>query len=84
MNRYILRFRGEGIKPETDVEVIRSLPHTKVIDEDSPRMLLVEAPKEELETAIDTLKNWMMSEERSYSIPDTRPHVIHNPTRDRK
>lgn len=84
MNRYILRFRGEGEKPETDVEVIRSLPHLKVLDEDSPRMLLVEAPEEELQPAMDALPNWLMSEERSYKVPETRPRVAHPPTRDRK
>jgi hypothetical protein len=80
MNRYILRFRGQGSKPSADVELIRSLPHATVLDEDSARMLLVEAPVEELQTAMHSLPGWVMAEERIVHLPDSRPRVVHPPT----
>ena len=74
MNRYILRFRGAGRKPAADVERVRALPQTTVLD-DSSRMLLVEAPAEELETALKDLPDWSMSEEQTLTLPDPRPRV---------
>ena len=74
MTRYILRCRGEGTKPSAAVEAIRSLPHATVIDE-AGRMLLVEAPKDELTTALHTLSNWVLAEEQIYTVPDPRPHI---------
>jgi len=74
MNKYILRFRGKGMKPDEDVELIRSLPETTVLD-DSARMLLVEAPEDELRTAMQSLPEWVMAEEKFIPIPDPRPRV---------
>src|SRR5262249_44326008 len=74
MCRYILRFRGEGTRPEKDVEFIRSLPETTVLD-DSPRMLLVEAPEDVLRGALQSLPDWVMVEEKSIPLPDPRPKV---------
>ncbi len=79
MDRYILRFRGDGSKPVDDVEMIRALPHTKIVDEDSSRMLLVEAPKEELLSAMELLPNWILADERMLSIPTPpRPAILKN------
>ncbi len=75
MNRYILRFRGQGSKPAADVEIIRSLPHTTVLDEESARMMLVEAPADELKTAMRSLPDWVMTEERMLQLPDPRPRI---------
>ncbi|MCI0337670.1 MAG: hypothetical protein L0226_08840 [Acidobacteria bacterium] len=77
MNRYILRYRGQGAKPKEDVEMIRSLPETTIFDETS-RMLLVEAPEEVLRTALKSLTNWVMTEERFIPMPDPpRPKTRH-------
>lgn len=76
MNRYILRFRGQGSKPVDDVEIIRSLPNATVLDEESARMLLVEADAKELQTAMESLPGWVMTEERTLRLPDPpRPRV---------
>jgi len=74
MKRYILRYRGEGTRPEKDVELIRSLPETTVLD-DSPRMLLVEAPEDPLRGALQLLPDWVMVEEEFIPLPDPRPKV---------
>jgi hypothetical protein len=74
MKRYILRYRGEGTRPERDVELIRLAPETTVID-DSPRMLLVEAPEDVLRKTLQSLPDWVMVEEEFIPLPDPRPKV---------
>ncbi|MGH9834031.1 MAG: hypothetical protein ACRD9Y_13505, partial [Blastocatellia bacterium] len=74
MKRYILRYCGEGTRLERDVELIRSLPETTVLD-DSPRMLLVEAPEDALRKALESLPDWVMVEEKFIPLPDPRPKV---------
>ena len=44
MARFIVRYRGKGKKPAADVEQFRGLEQTKVLEE-TPRMLLLEAPE---------------------------------------
>ncbi len=78
MNRFILRFRGSGPKPVEDVERIRALKDAVVLDDSSPRMLLVEAPQVELKALIDALPNWIMTPERMIPVPDPRPKLRHS------
>ncbi|MDX2032930.1 MAG: hypothetical protein SF339_19795 [Blastocatellia bacterium] len=78
MSRYILRFRGQGKKPAHDVAVIRALPGATVVD-DTNRMLLVEAPADELQLALKSLPDWVMTEEQILPLPDPRPRVHHPP-----
>lgn len=73
MSRYILRFRGKGSMPADDVDRIRALPDTKVLDESSSRMLLVEAPENTLRTALESLPHWAICPEKTIELPDTRP-----------
>ena len=74
MPRFILRFRGKGARPIKDVEQIKALPETTVLD-DSSRMLLVEAPAADLRAAVSTLTDWVVAEERMISLPDPRPKL---------
>jgi hypothetical protein len=39
-------------------------------------MLLIEAPANELRSAVSSMPQWVLSEERHISIPDPRPKVI--------
>ena len=73
-DRYILRYRGEGPIPAEDAERIRGLDGVSVIDSTS-RMLLVEAPQEELEQLVASMPEWVISEERMVSRPDPRPKL---------
>jgi hypothetical protein len=73
MSRFILRFRGTGLKPAEDVERICALRNTTVLDDSSPRMLLVEAPEAELKALVDAMPGWVMTQERMISLPDPRP-----------
>jgi len=73
MNRFILRYRGEGSKPVGDVDRIRSLQGTKVLDESSARMLLVEGPEPVLKALMESMPEWVLTPERAIPLPDPRP-----------
>jgi len=75
MGRFILRFRGTGPKPAEDIERIHALPQATVLDDSSPRMLLVEAPEAELKALIDLMPGWVMTPERMIPLPDPRPKL---------
>jgi hypothetical protein len=73
MSRFILRYRGAGAKPTEDVDRIRRLPHLHVLDDSSPRMLLVEGSPDDLQALVGLLRDWTVSQERTYRLPDPRP-----------
>ncbi len=75
VKRYVLRFKGAGAKPATDVARIRALPKLKVLDDASSRMMLVEAPEAELPSLMHALPHWVMSEERMIPLPDPQQKV---------
>ncbi len=75
MDRFILLFRGKGPKPVEDVERFRALQNTTVLDDSSPRMILVEAPEAELKKIIDTMPGWIISKEKMIPLPDQRPKI---------
>jgi hypothetical protein len=76
MNRFILRYRGEGPKPAEDVERIRSLEQVRVLDDSSPRMLLVEGPGTGLKTLVASMPQWVLTPERMIPLPDPRPKPL--------
>lgn len=82
MDRFIVRYKGAGLKPQQDVARIRALPQTTVLD-DSARMLLVAAPEAELRSLIDALSDWVMSAEQTLTLPDPRPKVLRGPNKNR-
>jgi hypothetical protein len=73
MNRFILRYQGEGPKPAEDVSRIRSLQNIKVLDESSPRMLLVEGPGANLKALVESMPEWVLTPQRMIPLPDPRP-----------
>jgi hypothetical protein len=72
MRRFILRYRGKGSKPEEDVDRIRSLEDIEVVDESSPRMLLVEGPEAGLKALLESMSQWVLTPERMIPLPDPR------------
>ena len=76
MKRFILRYRGAGAAHPNDIGKIRALPDTTVVDDSSPRMLLVEAPEHTLRAAVSEMPNWIMSPEQSIELPDPRPKIV--------
>ncbi|MSR58641.1 MAG: hypothetical protein EXS05_13470 [Planctomycetaceae bacterium] len=75
MPRFILRYVGKGTKPEQDVERVKALGGLKVLDESSPRMVLVEAPETPLTRLMESLPDWNQTAERFVPLPDSRPKV---------
>jgi hypothetical protein len=73
MSRFILRYQGEGSKPAEDVNRIRSLQNIKVLDESSPRMLLVEGAGARLKALVESMPEWVLTQERMIPLPDPRP-----------
>ena len=73
MDRFILRFQGKGIKPAEEIERLCKQAGARVLDDSSPRMVLVEAAEEALRAALDRTSNWVMSRERSYALPPRHP-----------
>lgn len=76
--RFVLRYRGEGPKPDEDVAKVRELAGTVVVDSSS-RMLLVESEPEPLRRLVDDLPDWVMDVERTYQVPDTRKKIAGPP-----
>lgn len=81
MARFILRYRGAGSRPAAVVDNIRRLDGANIVD-DSGRMLLVDAPEQSLRGVLGEDKDWVVSPERSFPIPDTRKKVERPPSGD--
>lgn len=62
--KYIIRYRGSGPKPLAMLDLIRAHPSTRILDEESPRMLLVEGP-ESLTKLFEGKPNWSVTRLRS-------------------
>ena len=77
--RFVVRFRGDSAKPAEDLERIRSLPQATVLEESSPRMLLVESDEQPLRELIDSLPDWVLAPEQETPLPDTRQRIKRPP-----
>ena len=73
MPRFILRYRGPAPEAAKDIERIRALRQVKVLDDSSPRMLLVEAPEAKMNSLMASMSGWIMTPEQMVSLPDPRP-----------
>jgi hypothetical protein len=69
-----LRYRGEGSIPTKDLGRIKGSKDVEVLDQTS-RMLLVVAPKEELDRVVRTDGEWIVIPERTMSLPDPSPKL---------
>jgi hypothetical protein len=76
--RLVLRYQGEGAPSATDVERVRDLPDSVIVDS-SPRMLLVECEPERLGALVEELPGWVMTPEQTYEVPDVRQRVVGPP-----
>ena len=76
--RFVLRYRGEGALPEADVAQVHGLAGAEVVDS-SPRMLVVESEPDRLGALVESLPDWVMAPDQSYTVPDTRKKVERPP-----
>ena len=77
--RFVLRYRGDGPKPEADVERVRRLPEATMVDESSGRMMLVESDEGPLRELVESLPDWVAAPEQRIPVPDTRKRVKRPP-----
>jgi len=80
--RFVLRFGGDGAKPADDVERIRKLPEVELLDETSPRMMLVESHEQPLRELVESLPGWVLAPEQAIPLPDTRQRIKRTRRRD--
>ena len=82
MSKYILRSDETGPYTSNDVaERIDALSSVKVVDQSSPKMLLVDGPDDIVGELADSLPGWTASPEQTVPIPDTRPMPEQNTPR---
>ena len=75
MRRYIARFRGVGPSPSETVEKVKQIDATTILDE-SPRMMLIEAPDDSALRAVLDPSTWLLSEETFYDVPSPQEKVV--------
>ncbi len=68
MRRFVLLHKGRGNPPKEDCERIQALPGVRIIDDELPRLLLVEAKEEELRDLITQMPSWVMTAETSVTL----------------
>jgi hypothetical protein len=78
-SRFVLRYQGEGARPEADVARIRGLGGASIVDESSSRLLLVDAEEERLRELVGSMPDWVMAPEQTFAVPDTRKRVERPP-----
>ena len=71
MKRFIVRYTGKGDPPGELAEVVRAAPDLDLV-EAAGRMLLVEGPRTVLERIIASRPDWLLAEEATVPLPDTR------------
>jgi hypothetical protein len=77
--RFILRYGGDGPKPDADVDRIRAVSGATVVDE-SARMLLVESDEAALRQTVESLApGWVLARESVVKVPDTRKKIRRPP-----
>ena len=74
VQRFILRNSQSGGLDPLVRSRLSALPDVTVIDE-SPRMVLLDAPPGVLEAALANVPGWEIVPERFTPLPDTRPRV---------
>lgn len=78
MQRFVLRFTGQGAAPAADLERISTAAGVSVIDT-SARMVLVEASAAAGSRLADDLTGWIFVPEQSLPLPDPRRRPVAAP-----
>jgi len=76
--KFVLRYRGEGTKPDAHLAQVRGLADAVVL-ESSSRMLLGESDPEPLRQLVDALPDWVMAPEHAFVVPDIRMKILGPP-----
>jgi hypothetical protein len=76
MEKYILRYRGQGIMPDEEARHILESADATILD-DSARMVLVEAVGAKLKAAVAGMDQWSVSPEHTVPLDDPYPRPEH-------
>lgn len=79
MARLIVRYRGQGSRPESVIRQIRQMPNVSIVD-DSDRMLLVDGPEAPLRDLLQPFDDWLIAAEKKYPIPGNRKRIERPPS----
>jgi hypothetical protein len=63
-SHFVLYYAGPNAPSRVDELKIRSIPGLTVLDQASPKLLLVDAPNEELQEAMRQLEGWTFEREQ--------------------
>ena len=74
MKRYIILYRGEGEKPDADVQKIRGASGVTVLDETS-KTLFVEGADADLKQVVGDLDLWSLEPEKTYRVSPPRARI---------
>ncbi len=74
MPRFVVRFRGQGKRPQDAVDRVQRIEGASIL-EDSDRMMLVDASEQALQRALTPETDWIITPEVTYPMPDTRKRV---------
>jgi len=69
--RFVVRWEGPDSPPAGAVARLRGIAAFEILDA-TPRMLLVEAPEEELRAVVEGMPGWLLVPEKRIERPDPR------------
>lgn len=75
MSQYLLMFEGAERPPKQEMDKIRALPGLVILDERAQKFFLVDYPNREIVDIIQSFKDWAISEQQTYRIPNIYPGV---------
>lgn len=77
MSNYILQYIGDGTPDTQQVQEIIHACHLRIIDDSlSPRTILLELMENDITKVRPEFgKNWSLTPEKEYRVPDTRRKI---------
>jgi hypothetical protein len=73
-SRFILRYRGTGEIPQTDLNRVKAAKGVRVVEQ-TARMLLVEGDEGSVNGIASGMERWVLAFDRSVPVPDSRPRI---------
>jgi hypothetical protein len=74
MDRFIVRYRGRGPRPDDAVSRLASITGARLV-EDTGRMMLVDADESPLREVFSDESQWVVAKEILYPRPNPGPRV---------
>jgi hypothetical protein len=72
-SHFVLYYAGPHLPPDNHQREIRAIPGLRVLDEASPKLMLVDAPEEPLQKTLSELEGWTFERERPLRTGEEDP-----------